>query len=120
MQVLGQTSSGRYLRVIYRQRPREILVITAYDLQGKKLAAYRPATTSASAMKAKKDSKVKSDRWDEAKLRRIIDYYDNQSDEDAAKEIETAPLAEEVTLVEVPNELLPQVRKLIARHRKSA
>jgi hypothetical protein len=40
---LGQTASGRYLRVIYvpDPEPNSVFVITAYDLTGKPLAAYR-------------------------------------------------------------------------------
>lgn len=39
---LGQTASGRYLRVIYvRDEPEGIFVITAYDLRGKALNSYR-------------------------------------------------------------------------------
>ena len=40
---LGQTASGRYLRVIYvpDPEPDSVFVITAYDLAGKPLKAYR-------------------------------------------------------------------------------
>ena len=40
---LGQTSEGRYLRVIYVPdfEPEGVFVITAYDLKGKPLLAYR-------------------------------------------------------------------------------
>ena len=40
---LGQTTSGRYLRVIYvpDPEPDSVFVITAYELLGKPLAAYR-------------------------------------------------------------------------------
>ena len=40
---LGQTASGRYLRVIYipDPEPDSVFVITAYELIGKPLAAYR-------------------------------------------------------------------------------
>jgi Domain of unknown function (DUF4258) len=40
---LGQTASGRYLRVIYvpDPEPESVFVITAYELVGKPLAAYR-------------------------------------------------------------------------------
>ena len=41
--VIGQTSGGRYLRVIYvpDSASYSIFVITAYELQGKPLVAYR-------------------------------------------------------------------------------
>jgi hypothetical protein len=40
---LGRTTSGRYLRVIYvpDPEPGSVFVITAYDLIGKPLAAFR-------------------------------------------------------------------------------
>jgi len=40
---LGQTASGRYLRVIYvpGSEPDSVFVITAYELAGKPLAAFR-------------------------------------------------------------------------------
>jgi hypothetical protein len=40
---LGQTRDGRYLRVIYvpDPEPQSVFVITAYELRGRPLAAYR-------------------------------------------------------------------------------
>jgi hypothetical protein len=38
---IGQTSVGRYLRVIYVPEPGGAFVLTAYDLTGKPLTAYR-------------------------------------------------------------------------------
>ena len=40
---MGQTKTGRYLRVIYvlDPEPSSVFVITAYELRGKALAAYR-------------------------------------------------------------------------------
>jgi len=40
---LGQTVDGRFLQVVYRADPRHdtVFVITAFDLRGKALKAYR-------------------------------------------------------------------------------
>ena len=40
---IGQTRGGRYLRVIYKRDPDEdcVFVITAYELTGKPLSAFR-------------------------------------------------------------------------------
>lgn len=40
---VGQTRSGRYLRVIYvpDPEPESVFVVTAYELKGKPLLAYR-------------------------------------------------------------------------------
>ena len=41
--VIGQTQVGRYLRVVYVQdpQPNSVFVVTAYELIGKPLKAYR-------------------------------------------------------------------------------
>ena len=41
MQAIGQTSRGRYLKVIYLEDRDSIFVLTAYDLRGKERSAYR-------------------------------------------------------------------------------
>lgn len=40
---IGQTSEGRFLRIIYvpDDEPNSVFVITAYELRGKPLVAYR-------------------------------------------------------------------------------
>ena len=37
----GRTEAGRYLRVVYVPEPDSVFVITAYELRGKPLLAYR-------------------------------------------------------------------------------
>lgn len=57
--------------------------------------------------------------WDEAKIQAVIDYYDGQTEDEQAAEIEAMLDAEGLTMVAVPNELVDEVRALIAR-RQSA
>ena len=38
---IGQTAAGRHLKVIYKRDPHDLFVITAFDLKGKPLKAYR-------------------------------------------------------------------------------
>jgi hypothetical protein len=52
--------------------------------------------------------------WNEARIRRVLDYYDSQSDEEAAAEIAAAF---ESTTMEVPVALVPTVRQLIAKRK---
>ncbi len=66
-------------------------------------------------------SKKKSDQefpreWNESRVRRVLNYYESQTDEEAATEIRSAL---ENTTMEVPTALVPVVRELIAK-RKSA
>lgn len=56
--------------------------------------------------------------WDEQRVRELIDHYEGQTDEEAAAEHEAALASPTGTLMEVPTELVPVVRDLIARHRQ--
>jgi hypothetical protein len=38
---IGQTDAGRYLRVVYVPEPGGVFVITAYEISGKPLKAYK-------------------------------------------------------------------------------
>lgn len=58
--------------------------------------------------------------WNERRVRAVAKYYDELSDEQMAREIESAPEVTEETLRLVPGELVATVQKLIARHQKSA
>ncbi len=58
--------------------------------------------------------------WDERKVRAVIQHYEQLTDEELAREIESAPEVSEETLISVPTDLVPAVKKLIVRHQKSA
>ena len=57
--------------------------------------------------------------WDEARVREVIEYYENQTEDEAVAEHKDALQQEKETLVDVPVELVPFVRELIARFRES-
>ena len=52
----------------------------------------------------------------EEQIKALADYYDAQSDEDAALEFEAALDAADSRLVQVPNELVPAVLALIEHY----
>ena len=54
--------------------------------------------------------------WDEAKVKKVINHYEEQSEEETVKEDEAAFLVEK-TLMEVPKELVPKIRTFIAEQR---
>ena len=58
--------------------------------------------------------------WDEARVQRVLDHYESQSDEAAVAEDEAAYEATTYTAMEVPVDLVPTVRELIAKHKRSA
>ena len=53
--------------------------------------------------------------WDEARVKRVIEHYESQSEEEALAEDEAAYEDLNQTFIEVPNELIPEVRELIAK-----
>jgi hypothetical protein len=55
--------------------------------------------------------------WDEERVRRVLDHYEAQSDEEAVAEDEAAYEATTHTAMDVPVELVPIVRELIAKRR---
>jgi hypothetical protein len=55
--------------------------------------------------------------WNQERVQRLIDYYDNQTDEEGAAEYETAMALQDQTMILVPKKLVPEIRKLIARHK---
>ena len=52
--------------------------------------------------------------WSREKVQEVIGYYARQTDEDTLAECEDALDTGNVTMVAIPNELLPAVRALIA------
>jgi hypothetical protein len=58
--------------------------------------------------------------WDEERVRRLIERYESQTEDEAVAEDEAAVEDASQTLIEVPNELVPAVRALIAKHRKAS
>ena len=54
--------------------------------------------------------------WDEERVRRVLAHYEEQSEEEAVAEDEAAFEDRSQTVMEVPTELVPAVRELIARH----
>lgn len=52
--------------------------------------------------------------WNEARVRRVLEYYESQSDEEAAAEIEVASKGTSYTTMEIPVGFVPIVRTLIA------
>jgi hypothetical protein len=58
--------------------------------------------------------------WDEARVQRVLAHYESQSDEEAVAEDEATFETTTHTAMEVPVELVPAVRELIAKGKRSA
>jgi hypothetical protein len=61
--------------------------------------------------------------WDADRVKRLIDYYEGLSEDEQVAEDEAAIAAESCgqAVIAVPDELLPEIRRLLAAHQtKSA
>ena len=54
--------------------------------------------------------------WDEERVRRVINYYESQTEDEAVAEDEAAFEDPGQTVMLIPNELVPAVRELLAKH----
>jgi len=52
--------------------------------------------------------------WDENRVREVLAHYETQSEDEAVAEDEATVENPALTLMEVPSELVPEVRQLIA------
>ena len=55
--------------------------------------------------------------WDADRVKRVLAHYEAQSEEEAVAEDEAAFEAVGQTVMEVPTELVPTIRQLIAKHK---
>jgi len=53
--------------------------------------------------------------WDDEKVRRVLAHYEEQSEDDALLEDE-AGVESSDTVMDIPHDLVPKVRELIAKH----
>jgi hypothetical protein len=54
--------------------------------------------------------------WDADRVNRVLAHYESQSEEEAVAEDEAASEILGQTVMEVPTEIVPAVRELIAKH----
>lgn len=57
--------------------------------------------------------------WDAKRVAAVIDHYETQSGDEAVAEDEAAFQAPGQTTMEVPDELVPTIRELIAKRKTS-
>lgn len=54
--------------------------------------------------------------WDEKRVKRVLAHYEKQTEEEALAEDEAAYEDRTQTIIEIPVQLVPTVRELIAKH----
>jgi hypothetical protein len=90
------------------------LVVTEDSLVVDLGEAGNPTQAKKEAMSKQRVNQEFPPGWDESRVRRALDYYESQTDEEAATEIRSAL---ENTTMEVPTALVPVVRELIAKRK---
>ncbi len=56
--------------------------------------------------------------WSEASIRRLAEFYDNQTEEEQLAEYQAACARADQTVMSIPNDLVPTVQRLLARHQQ--
>ena len=57
--------------------------------------------------------------WEEKKVQRVLKHYEQQTEEEAVAEDEAAYEDSTQAIMEVPLELVPSIRELIAKHKRT-
>lgn len=55
--------------------------------------------------------------WDENRVKKVLEHYESQSEDEAVAEDEATFEAPDQTVMEIPTELVPKIRELIAKHK---
>jgi hypothetical protein len=58
--------------------------------------------------------------WDEERVQKVIAHYEQQTEEEGVAEDEAAFEDSTQTVIEVPKDLLPEIRELIAKRSRRA
>jgi hypothetical protein len=56
--------------------------------------------------------------WNRERAKKVIGYYESQSDEDGVAEYEAAMKMDDLSAILVPTKLIPKIRKLISLHQE--
>ena len=84
---LGQTLAGRCLQVVFVPDPggMSAFVVTAYDITSKARRAFRSAPKEEKEMSKTKKQQLPRG-WTQERVRKLAEFYDNQSEDDQAAE----------------------------------
>ena len=110
---LGQTEAGRYLKVIYVPDPEP-----GFGVRHHRIRSWPEDVEGAAAQTEEVMTQAKYPTgWDEARVKRVLAHYEQQSDDEAVAEDEAAYESTTHTTMEVPVDLVPAVREVLAKRR---
>ena len=58
--------------------------------------------------------------WDDQRVKKVLDHYEQQSEEEAVAEDDAAFEGDRSTVMRVPSDLVPKIREMIARHSRTS
>jgi hypothetical protein len=58
-------------------------------------------------------------QWDDERVKGVISHYDEQAEDETVVEDETTFADQTQTVMEIPKELVPAVRELIAKYQQT-
>jgi len=58
-------------------------------------------------------------RWDEKRVQEVIAHYENQTEDEDFADIEAVREAQDITIMAIPTDLVPEVRALLARNQNA-
>ena len=90
--------------------PDSLFVINGVRSRTESFESFAPSAPEATMKRAQFP-----EGWSEDRVRKLLDHYETQSDEESVAEDEAAFESTTHTIMEVPVDLVPQVRELIAK-----
>jgi hypothetical protein len=72
-------------------------------------------STKSSSRRTKRDPSPYPKGWNRKRVQALLDYYENQTDDQAIAEAEAAYNAVNSTMMEIPLALVPKVQRLLSR-----
>ena len=109
---IGRTLAGKHLRVV--RELDSVLVMAAHELAGEPLVSLSETPpTERNTM----GQQISPPGWDEEGVREVLGHHEEHTEDEAAAEDEAAFEDRDQAFMEIPQELVPEVRSLIARHK---
>ena len=102
---------------VTEEEVRQVLIRTAEDFPGTDGSRIRLGQTRAGKDMTKKKKETYPFGWDEARIRKLAEHYDKQTEDEQVSEHEAAFLAEGQTVMVVPSELVSEIVRLISEKR---
>ncbi len=107
MSLLQLDVTGRLLRTVY------------IDIEQRRIGkAFDGLSTAATPERKEMKKTMFPPGWDEEWVRKVLAHYKEQTEEEAVAEDEAAFEGSKETVMEVPKDLVPTVRDLIAKRRR--